>query len=107
MAKRKVVEAIKFFENSLIDSGLNISKIILFGSQAKKKQTEESDVDLIIISDDFKGKNIFERAEITKDAEINTIKKFLIPFDIITLTSEEFENSMFFEYTEESKVIYA
>jgi hypothetical protein len=44
---------------------------------------------------------------ISKGAEINTIKKFLIPFDIITLTSEEFENSMFFEYTEESKVIYA
>jgi predicted nucleotidyltransferase len=107
MAKRKVIEAIKFLESSLIDSGLNVSKIILFGSQAKGSQTKESDVDLIIISDDFKGKNIFERAEITKGAEINTIKKFLIPFDIITLTSEEFENSMFFEYTEESKVIYA
>jgi predicted nucleotidyltransferase len=107
MAKRKVIEAIEFFESSLIDSGLNISKIILFGSQAKGNQTKESDIDLVIISDDFKEKNIFERANITKDAEIKTIKKFLIPFDIVTLTPEEFESSLFFEYTKEGKVIYA
>jgi len=107
MAKRKVIEAIRFFENSLMDSGLNISKIILFGSQAKGNQTKESDIDLVIISDDFKDKDIFERANITKDAEIRTIKKFLIPFDIVTLTPEEFENSMLFESTKEDKVIYA
>jgi predicted nucleotidyltransferase len=107
MAKRKVIEAIRFFESSLMDSGLNISKIILFGSQAKGNQTKESDIDLVIISDDFKDKDIFERANITKDAEIKTIKKFLIPFDIVTLTPEEFENSMFFESTKEDKVIYA
>lgn len=103
---KKVIEAIKFLESSLTDAGLNISKIILFGSQAKRNQTKESDVDLIIISDDFKDKNIFERANITKDAEIGAIKKFLIPFDIITLTTEEFENSLFSECTVKEKIIY-
>jgi hypothetical protein len=42
------------------------------------------------------GKDIFKRANMTKDAEIKTIKKFLIPLDIITLTSKEFKNSLFF-----------
>ena len=107
MAKRKAIEATKFFEKYLVDSGLNISKIILFGSQAKGKQTKESDIDVIIISDDFRNKDIFERADITKDAEIKTIKKFLIPFDIVTLTPEEFENSLFFEYAKKGEVIYA
>lgn len=95
MAKEKIIKAIKFLEKWLIDSGLNISKIIVFGSQAKGIQTKESNID-IIISDDFLGKDIFKRANMTKDAEIKTIKKFLIPLDIITLTSKEFKNSLFF-----------
>ena len=106
MAERKVIEAIEFFEKSLVDSGLNVSEIILFGSQSKENQVRESDIDLIIISDDFKDKNIIERANVTKDAEINTIRKFLIPFDIVTLTPEEFENSMFSEYAKDSKIIH-
>jgi len=106
MAQKKVIEAIKFLENCLIDSGLNISKIILFGSQAKGNQTEKSDVDIIIVSDDFKDRNIFEKANMTKEAEIKTIKNFLIPFDIITLTPEEYENSLFYEYKKNCEVIH-
>jgi len=93
MAKSKVIRAIKHLKNYLRESGLNVSDITLFGSQAKGNSTKESDVDLVIISDDFKGKNIFERALLTKDAEIKTIKKFLIPFDILTMTPEEWERS--------------
>lgn len=93
MAKNKVIKAIKFLKQCLMESELNISKIILFGSQAKGIATKESDVDVVIISPDFKGKNIFERARLTKDAEIRTIRKFLLPLDILTMTPEEWEKS--------------
>ena len=88
--------------------GLNISKIILFGSQAKGESTEESDIDILIVSNDFQDKDIFERATLTKDAEIMTIKKFMIPLDIITMTQEEFESetSLIAEYVKEGEVIY-
>ena len=59
MAKGEIIKAIKFFGKCLVDSGLNISKIILFGSYAKGKATKESDIDILIISNDFKGKDIF------------------------------------------------
>jgi predicted nucleotidyltransferase len=92
MDKNTVITAINFFEKCLTDKGINISKIILFGSYANGTPDHESDIDLVIISNDFDGKNIFERANLTKEAEILTIKKYLIPLDIITLSDKEFES---------------
>ncbi len=71
--------------------------------------TEESDIDIVIVSEDFKKKNIFKRANLTKDAEIRTIKKFMIPLDIITLTPEEYESrkSLSAEYAHQGKIVYA
>lgn len=109
MVKRKVIKAIGFLERCLKENGLNISRIILFGSQAHGNSKAESDVDIAIISNDFRNKDIFERARLTKEAEIMTLKKFMMPLDIITLTSEEFEsnNSLIADYARKGIVMYA
>ena len=109
MVKGKVNEAVRFFEKCLKEKGLKVSKIILFGSQVQGTTTEESDVDILIISEDFRGKDIFERARLTKDAEIRTLKKFMMPLDIVTLTVDEFERgtSLVVEYAKRGKVMYA
>lgn len=62
-----------------------------------------------IVSEDFKRKNIFKRADLTKDAEIRTIKKFMVPLDIITMTPEEYENktTLMAEYAHEGEVVFA
>lgn len=109
MAKRTIKEVINFLAKCLRDKGLNISKIIVFGSCAYGKTTEESDIDIVIVSDDFRGKNIFERAKLTKEAEIMTIKRFLIPLDILTMTPKELETgtSLIADYAKKGKVFYA
>ncbi len=89
MAQRKIVDALRFFERKLIENGLSVSKVLLFGSQNKNMATAESDIDVMVVSNDFKNKNIFQRASLTKQAEIQTIKKFMLPLDIITLTDDE------------------
>jgi len=108
MVKDKVEGAIKFLEKSLKESDLKIERIVLFGSHAKGISRKESDIDVVVVSEDFEGKNIFERASLTKDAEIKTIKKFVIPFDIITLSIKEWENeaSLIVHYAKEGEVIY-
>ena len=108
MAKNKVIEAIKFLEKCLKENNLRISRVVLFGSQTKRTATKESDIDVAIVSEDFEGKNIFERASLTKDAEVRTIKKFMLPLDIITLSLKEWKNeeSLVVHYVKEGKATY-
>jgi len=35
---------------------------------------------------------VFDRALLTKDAEMHTVKKFKVPLDVITLTTEEYQD---------------
>ncbi len=109
MAKSKAIEAIGFMKERLRETGLNIEKIVLFGSQANGEATAESDIDIIVVSGDFRNKDIFKRARLTKEAEISTIRKFMIPFDILTMTPEEFENedSSLSHCVREGVIVYA
>ena len=108
MVKNRVARATEFLQQCLKETGLDVSKIILFGSQSREEATEESDIDILIISEDFQGKDVFERANLTKYAEITATKKFMVPFDIITLTPDEFENetSPIAEYAKKGKLMY-
>jgi len=72
--------------------GLRVAKIILCGSHAREQAAEEGDIDVTIVSDDFKDKDIFERARLTQNVEIITIRKYMIPRDIITSTREEYKS---------------
>jgi len=91
MVKRKLTEIISFIKEQLIKDGVNPLKIIVFGSQVREDVTDDSDLDIVIVSEDFSGKDIFERSLLTKNAEILTIKKFQIPMDILTLSLEEYQ----------------
>lgn len=108
MDKRTVITAIGYLKDALLAQGLNLGRIILFGSRTRGDEQEESDIDLLVISDDFAGKSIFERAALTKNAEITAMKQFQVPFDIITLTEDEFENggSLFAQFAEEGETVY-
>ncbi len=92
MDKNRVQEIIIFFKNQLIESGLYPVTVILFGSQKESNSSEESDIDLAVVSEMFIGLDIFQRSELISQAEILTIKKYVVPLDIITLSPDELEN---------------
>ena len=91
MAESKAVRAAKFVEQALKGAGLDDARVILFGSHATGIARPDSDVDIPIISPAFRGKDIFERAQMTKDAELRAMQEFGLPFDVVTLTPEEFD----------------
>jgi hypothetical protein len=90
MVEKKVLDIVRFFEERLKDGGLSVARLIVFGSQATGKANKESDIDIAIISDDFEGKDIFERARMTREAEVLTIRTCRVPLDIITLSTTEY-----------------
>jgi predicted nucleotidyltransferase len=97
MVDPKIIEAVNLFRKTLESEGIRIHDLILFGSSISGELRPGSDIDLAIISDDFDGKDIFTRALMTKDAELNTIREFRLALDIITLTPSEYNdrNSVF------------
>jgi len=109
MVKGTIIEALAFMREYLEGTGLRVAKIILCGSHAREQAAEESDIDVAIVSDDFKDKDIFERAKLTQDPEIMTIRKYMIPLDIITLTPEEYEkgSSPISLLARDGKIVYA
>lgn len=89
MVDAKILETVNYFSTRIKESGIRIDNIILFGSTSTGTAQQGSDIDIAIISDDFTGRDIFDRAILTGDAELNTIKKFRVPLDVVTLTTEE------------------
>ncbi len=66
-------------------SKFDIEKIILFGSQARGTANDKSDVDLLLI-----GEVKYDRYQMMTDI-LRSLGKMKYAFDVIILTSDEFE----------------
>lgn len=60
---QEIEEIIKQYTSKLVDLGMGVERVILFGSYAKGHPREDSDIDLIVVSKDFEKMNIRERLE--------------------------------------------
>ena len=108
MAEEKLIETIEYFKNQLLFEGIRISKIILFGSQATGTANENSDIDIVVVSEDFAGKAVSERVKLLNKADARTIKKFMVPLDVILMSEKDLESetSILASYARKGKVIY-
>jgi len=112
MSKKNVIKSqVKIIlEKLLIEKGINIDKIVIFGSFIKGKLRKDSDIDVIIVSRDFRGKSIFERVKMTSGLGRELVKKLKMPFDLIYYSDEEWEKEDFLiinEAKEKGEVIHA
>ena len=64
----------------------------MFGSCGQGTTSPHNDIDIAIVSADFTGRDIIERALLTKDAEIQTVRKFRVALDVLILTPEEYQD---------------
>jgi uncharacterized protein len=73
--------------------GLNIYKIILFGSYARGTATEDSDIDLVVILDTDKfAKTVDERLDRRRPISTALLEiNYQFPMDIIVYSKGEFE----------------
>lgn len=83
--KAKILTLLRSFLSE-VKKTTKVTKAILFGSQATGKETEKSDIDLIIVSKDFENKKSYKRSP-----ELYLIWNLPYDPDIICLTPEEFE----------------
>lgn len=87
---RKIIKTLKVLENILEKMGIFSSRIILFGSYATGKEKTDSDIDVIIISDDFRDMSLFERLEIIGLALAKA--KIFEPIEALGYTEKEYNS---------------
>ena len=91
MVKREIVKIKNILIELLEERGIDIEKIVIFGSYEKGEEKRDSDIDIIIVSKNFRNKDIFEKVEITRGIHRNLIEEVEKPFDIMYYSDEEWE----------------
>ncbi len=84
--RSEIKKIIARYKDQLERFGIDVSQIILYGSYAKGKQKEYSDIDIAVVSGAFRKMDIFERQEILSKAH----HKFGEPIEPVALTPEQF-----------------
>ena len=103
MDKAAVLEIVRRFKLALERSGVPVSKVLLFGSYTTGTYNENSDVDVVVISEAFKGLNHWQRIERMTDALYAVFQ----PIEARPLTPEEWDSdeSMTAAYAKTSTLI--
>ena len=105
MDKKTVLEIIKRFHQEIEARGIRPTKLILYGSYAAGTNRESSDIDIIVVSDDFAGKSYWERIDILSDV----IYEIFAPIEAVALTQGEWErgDSFVADFARDGQVLFA
>jgi len=108
MAKRKNIKVINILKELVKQRGMDIDKIVVFGSYARGEEKKGSDIDIIIVSRDFEGKDIFDRVEIASGLHRELVEKTMMPADIMYYSPTEWEqgNSLIINQAKEEGIVY-
>jgi predicted nucleotidyltransferase len=103
MDKKTVLAIISDFKKAIESVGVRPQKIILFGSYAVGRQRQDSDIDVVVISEDFENKNYWERIDILSAA----IYKVFKPIEAVAMTPREWQagDSVIADYARNGEVV--
>ena len=96
MDKNAVLEILRQFKIVLEEINIKVEKLILFGSYAVGTAKEDSDIDVVVVSQSFADKDYWERIDILTEA----IYKIFAPIEASAFTPEEWnaEKSLLTDY---------
>ena len=85
---KKITKSLKEFKSALEALGIKVDRVIVFGSYATGSARKESDIDVAVISEDFKGMSLLKRLETIGLALARA--RIMEPIEGIGFTEEEF-----------------
>ncbi len=89
MAAPSLVDIEQILRELCSERAVPVESVRFFGSRASGTAQEESDVDILLVSPAFEGKDIFQRAGMTKGIHRVLVKRFKVPFDIVFCSVSE------------------
>ena len=105
MDKKTVLEIINRFHQEIEARGIKPQRLILYGSYAKGNNKEGSDIDIIVVSDDFVDKSYWERIDILSDA----IYEIFAPIEALAFTQDEWNqgDSFVVDFARDGEILFA
>ena len=85
---KRIPEILEKFKLALQEQGVNVSRFIVFGSCASVKAAQAKDIDVAVVSENFKDINLLKRLELIGLALAKA--KIFEPIEALGYTEEEF-----------------
>ncbi len=101
---------VKILRQLFQERGVSLDKIVLFGSLARGIERQDSDIDIIIVSKDFREKSIFERVELIAGVGRELVRRTKKPYDMLFISDQEWDkgNSLVINAAKrEGQILYA
>jgi predicted nucleotidyltransferase len=92
MLETDAIKLKEIINKVLQKKNIHANKVVVFGSFVKGEFGKDSDIDVIIVSRDFRNKSIFERVKLATGIGRDLVKKVKKPFDLMYYSDEEWEN---------------
>jgi predicted nucleotidyltransferase len=89
MATQLLIDIEQILNELCAERAIPVESVRFFGSRALGTARDESDVDILLVSPAFEGKDIFQRAGMTKGIHRILVKRFKVPFDIVFCSVSE------------------
>ncbi|MFB0524630.1 MAG: nucleotidyltransferase domain-containing protein [Phycisphaerae bacterium] len=107
MVEARVRQAAELIKNFLKHRNIAVDKIVIFGSYTKGNYTKDSDLDIAVISQDFNGKDVFQKAEMLKGLKWTLVEKFELSFDIVPMSLKQWQesSSLVVDFIKEGEVL--
>jgi len=93
MAERTITKTKNLLFKLLKEKNLTIDKIVVFGSRANDTAKIDSDIDIAIISKEFRNRSIYKRVVMARGIHSAVIEKINKPIDLLFYSDTEWNGS--------------
>ncbi len=103
MGKKDVLEILHRFHAALESGSVHVDRMVLFGSWSRGEGRPSSDIDVLVVSSDFVGKDHWARCRLLGSA----VYKVFAPIQAVALTPDEWvsRNSTICQFAEDGELI--
>jgi predicted nucleotidyltransferase len=92
MAQKLFIEVENTLLNFCAARDIPVAQVRFFGSRTTSRQVKaDSDLDILLVSGAFDGKDIFERVGMVSGLHRALVKQFKMPFDIVYCSTQEWQ----------------